>query len=142
MSAVSTRPNSAPKPAGADFWQRVRKGRHSTAQARAMQQAVDIWTRAGGLGPPSPSLEGSSGCSAWHGMPDSRVAALDAAAALARDLGRFGEERLRAYGLEGLTLREMADRFTDGDTRAMATILDSDLNGLVRHFRMQGRGMP
>ena len=141
MSAVSTRPNSAPKPTGADFWQRVRNGRHSTAQARAMQQAVDIWARAGGPGPRWPSLEGGSG-SAWRGMPDSRVAALDAAAALARDLGRFGEERLRAYGLDGLTLNEMADRFAGSDTRAMATILDSDLNGLVRHFRMQGRGMP
>ena len=72
-------------------------------------------------------------------MVESRTAALDETRAIARDLGRFGEERLRAYA-DGLMLTEMAARFTEGDERRMATILDSDLNGLVGHFQRRGGG--
>ncbi len=84
----------------------------------------------------SPSL-GGSGSVAWQGLVESRTAALDEARAIARDLGRFGEERLRAYA-DGLTLPEMAARFAGSDERRMATILDSDLNGLARHFQRRG----
>ena len=138
MSTVRTAP--AGRSRGADFASRVRRGYHTPAQAHALQRAVDIWTRATDAGLRSASFEPGSSGPAWRGLPDARVAALDAAAALARDLGRFGGERLKAYGLKGLTLAEMAERFAGGDTRIMATILDSDLNGVVRHFQRREGG--
>ena len=107
-------------------------------QIEAARRCEAIWSQAGAISSRSPALQRGASGPAWRGLPDARAAALDEARALSRTLGILGEQRLREYLLEGLSLGELAARYHYRPDE-MAAILKADLDAAAHHFHSRCR---
>lgn len=91
-----------------------------------------LWEQAGTAGASSPSMEEASG-SAWRGLPDGRVAAIDVLNAASFDLGRLPMSRLLDYCVSGFTTSEIAKKHGQRE-RDIAAVLHQDLRACAMHF--------
>lgn len=110
-------------------WRYGRKTADGTLYHAGVQFAL-LWERAGTAAASSPDME-QQGHGGWKGLPDGRVAALDALRPVHDRLGDMQRLRLVAYCVEGLTVAEIAKWEGESD-RDMAAIIHSDIKALAK----------
>lgn len=113
-------------------WRYGRKTQDGTLYHAGCHLAV-LFERAGTAAASSPDMDGQGGGGAWKGLPDGRVAALDALKPIIEALGTEPKLRLVAYCVEGVTVSEIAT-FAGIPDRDMAAIIHSDLMALAKHL--------
>lgn len=117
-----------------DFHWRYNRDKANSALLHAGIKFADLWERAGIAAAGSPNMEGGSG-SAWKGLPDGRVVALDELRSVMQALGMLASARLSRYVVDGQTTGEIARQFGMPD-RDMAAVLDMDLRAAAIHLKM------
>lgn len=113
-------------------WRYGRKTADGTLYHAGCHFAV-LYERAGTAAASSPDLEGQGGGGAWKGLPDGRVAALDALNPINEKLGIEPRLRLIAYCVEGATVSELAI-LAGIPNRDMAAVIHQDITALAKHL--------
>lgn len=116
-----------------DFHWRYNRAKADASLLHAGIDFATLWERAGIASAGSSNMEGS-GASAWKGLPDGRVRALDELRGIFDAIGKIGSARLHRYCVLGQTAGEIAQQFGISD-RDMATVLESDLRSCAVHFK-------
>jgi len=116
------------------FEWRYGRGEKLMAYFHAGSHFADLYERAGTAAASSPDLA-AQGSGDWKGLPDSRVAALDALRPVNAKLGEDQRLRLVAYCVEGLPVSDIAI-WAGVPSRDMAAIIHSDMTALAKalHF--------
>lgn len=112
-------------------WRYGRKTADGTLYHAGCHYAV-LYERAGTAAASSPDL-GSSGGGAWKGLPEGRVAALDALKPINEKLGEMPRLRLVAYCVQGLSVSELA-KWAGVPDRDMAAVIHQDVTALAKHL--------
>lgn len=115
-------------------WRYGRKTSDGTLYHAGCHFAV-LWERAGTAAAASPNME-AEGHGAWKGLPDGRVAALDALRPIVGALGIQPKLRLIAYCVEGASISDIAN-LAGVPIRDMAAVLHQDLKALASHLHYQ-----
>lgn len=89
-----------------------------------------LYERAGTAAASSPGME-TNGRGAWKGLPDGRVAAIDALKPINDTLGSDQRLRLVAYCVEGLSVSEIA-LWAGDPVRDTAAVIHSDIKALAK----------
>lgn len=111
-------------------WRYGRKTADGTLYHAGCQYAV-LYERAGTAAASSPDMESQGGGGAWKGLPDGRVAALDALKPINSKLGIEQRLRLVAYCVEGLSVSDIA-RWRGEPVRDTAAVIHSDIKDLAK----------
>lgn len=110
-------------------WRYGRKTADGTLYHAGCHYAV-LYERAGTAAASSPAME-ANGHGAWKGLPDGRVAALDALKPINDRLGDDQRLRLVAYCVEGLSVSEIA-QWAGDPVRDTAAVIHADIKALAK----------
>jgi hypothetical protein len=111
-------------------WRYGRKTADGTLYHAGCQYAV-LYERAGTAAASSPDMESQGGGGAWKGLPDGRVAALDALKPINAKLDDRRRLRITAYCVEGLSVSDIA-QWHGVPARDMAALIHEDMTALAK----------